>query len=376
MRFYRTLALGAAITLAGCGEQSVEHAGVVYEKTDFSNIAAWSSTNVAGIHASFLNGCKSLIEKKPSQNVGSNAIFGTYADWHRVCQRAEDLEEEDIKSFFEQYFTPYKIISPQEGLFTGYYTPELEGRLEPDESFSTPLRAKPADMVEADLGSFVSTLAGQRIVGKVERGRLTPYPTRAEIETRETDPTEVVVWVKDPIEKFFLQIQGSGRVKLADERAVSVVFSASNGRPYTAIGKTLLEQGVFTKPEDISMGSIKNWLIKNPDKQNEIFETNQRYIFFRLSDALPRGSLGQQLTPYKSLAVDPTFVPLGAPVIVNTYLSKSGEPFNKVMIAEDVGSAIIGANRGDIYFGIGKTAEDIAGPQKAAGNMVVLLPKL
>src|SRR6185295_10813052 len=231
-----------------------------------------------------------------------------------------------------------------------------------------------------DLGRFRADLKGKRIAGKVEDGALVPYFDRKAIDEGALAGRGLeLVWVDDPVDAFFLEIQGSGRIVLPDGEQIRVGYAGQNGYVYSAIGRELLKRGVLTK-EQLSMQSIREWLEANPDEGRDVMRTNASYVFFReLSEEGPVGSLGVVLTPERSLAVDPLFVPLGVPVWIDTTIPAGApggaRPLQRLLVAQDTGGAINGPVRGDVFWGPGDEAAATAGSMRQPGRLWLLLPK-
>lgn len=273
-------------------------------------------------------------------------------DWRALCRFADATE--DAKSFFELLFRPVMITDGADGLFTGYFEPELNGAPEPTERFRYPVYAMPPEAQE-----------------------IRPWMTRREILTSgvmEGRGLEIA-WVDDAVELFFLQVQGSGRIRFPDGRTIRVGYGGFNGHPYRSIGKELVRRGVY-EAHQVSAEVIRNWVRRNPLIGEELLYHNDSYVFFRKvsevpADKGPLGAMNRSITPMRSIAVDPAFTPLGAPV----WIEKGGEEaMHRLMIAQDTGSAIKGAQRADIFFGTGDEAGREAGRIKDPGRMVVLLP--
>lgn len=280
------------------------------------------------------------------------------------------------RAFFEAQFIPYAVkgSSGDQGLFTGYYLPELTGSLTRESVSQTPLYKRPADLVSADLGLFKPELKGQKIAGKVINNKFIPYDDRAVIAKNGLFArAEPLAWIDEPTDAFFLEIQGSGRVKLRDGTFLYVGYDGANGRPYAAIGRLLADKGEIERP--VTMPAIRDKLAREPWRAQEIMNWNSSYVFFR---ALPNqsvlGAQGVALTPARSLAVDTRFLPLGAPVWIDTQDSK-GVALRRLMVAQDTGGAIKGAVRGDFFWGAGQEAADQAGSMQSRGCYYVLLPK-
>ncbi len=215
-----------------------------------------------------------------------------------------------------------------------------------------------------------------RLRGKLQGNKVVPYFTRTEIENG-TFRGKPIAWAEDAVELFFLQIQGSGRIELPDGSHLRVGYADQNGHPYKSIGKILVDRGEL-KLEQASMQGIKAWGAANPDKLPELLNSNPSYVFFReLPNGLsgPLGALGVPLTAGRSIAVDPKYIPLGAPVFLSTTYPNSGQPLNRLMLAQDTGGAIRGAVRADFFWGFGNEAGELAGRMKQKGRLWVLLPK-
>lgn len=272
-------------------------------------------------------------------------------DWAPLCALA--AARPDARQFFELFFRPVMIEDGTPGLFTGYYEPELDGSPVRTDRYRFPLYRRPPEMGNG------------------------PWLTRAQIE--ESGVLEgrglELAWLSDPVEKFFLQVQGSGRIRFPDGRGIRVGYGGKNGHPYRSIGQELIRRGLF-QPHQVSAGAIRRWVGQNPDAGRQLLQTNPSYVFFREVSAVPsdRGPLGamnRSITAGRTIAVDPAFVPLGAPV----WIEKAGaNPIRRLMVAQDTGSAIKGAQRADIFYGTGDEAGRAAGSVRDPGRMVVLLP--
>lgn len=347
--------------LAGCATQAPPPAvpqqpdSVRLTRVSFADLPGFVESEAA--LAAFRKSCAVLAGKPDS---AAMAYAGTAADWRAVCAAP------DTPDFFERNFTPYAIAG--EALFTGYYEPQIAASRTRHGPYQTPIYGLPSDLVRADLGAFIPKLKGEHISGKVDGNRLVPYADRAAIDARGA-PAPVLFWAADPIAFFFLQIQGSGRLVLDDGGRTRIAYAGENGRPYTAIGRTLIAQGAL-KREDVSLQSIRAWLLAHPGKARAVMQTNPSYVFFREDEA--RGAGGTALTPLGSIAVDLRLHPLGVPFFV---AADGPDPVHAVLVAQDTGGAIRGPARADIFFGAGDEAEQRAGAMKAPGHLYVLLPK-
>jgi len=318
----------------------------------------------------FALGCERLIARK----------VGGWAAPCRALAADPPADARAARQFFRRWFRPHAVADAAagpDGLFTGYYEPTLRGALSPDARYRIPLFARPDDLVTADLGRFDPALKGRRIAGRVVGGALAPYPARAAIDRGALGSrAQPLVWVDDAVDAFFLHIQGSGRVTLADGSVMRVGFAATNGRPYSSIGRVLITRGALA-PDGVSMQSIRDWLGAHPADAAGVMAENARYVFFRRLDGPgPVGALGVPLTAGRSLAVDPGAIPLGAPVwLQTTDPLNSAEKLRRLMVAQDTGGAIKGVVRGDIFFGAGPRAARRAGAMKRPGKYFVLLPR-
>jgi len=314
--------------------------------------------------------------------MGGAGYAGAVSDWSAVCAAARKPTQNasEARAFFERWFDPISIGAgyAKDGLFTGYYEPQLNVSRIKHDAYQSPLYAVPDDLVSVDLGAFRPKLRGEHIAGRVENNRLVPYASRADIDAKGLSRARILFYADDPVTAFFLHIQGSGRVRFEDGTLERVSYAGQNGLPYTAIGRTLKSRGALSE-ENISLQSIRAWLRANPAAAREVMETNASYVFFTeeaIVDASlgARGAEGVPLTPGASLAVDPRLHTFGVPYYLSTTLP-DGRPLRVLTIAQDSGGAIKGAVRGDIFFGFGSTAEALAGRMKQQGRLYVLLPK-
>jgi membrane-bound lytic murein transglycosylase A len=275
-------------------------------------------------------------------------------DWRALCALAREVRgAAGARSFFEAFFRPVLIEDGSPALFTGYYEPELDGSRRRGGRFRHPLYSLPPEAPQGE-----------------------PWLTRDEIEAGALAGRGLeIAWVDDPVEAFFLQIQGSGRVRLAEGGVLRLGYAGSNGHPYSSVGQALVARGAL-EPHQLSMDRIKAWVAANPQDGAALLRTNASFVFFRELPDLPavRGPLGamnRSIVALRSLAVDPRVVPLGAPVWIET---EGAEPLRRLMVAQDTGSAIKGAQRADIFFGTGAQAGQRAGQVRDEGRLIVLLP--
>ena len=348
------------------------------EPARFSDLPGWRQDHVAHALTAFSRSCDAFAKRDAGAAIGPAALHLIAGDWWTPCAAAARLGNDDdaARAFFEQYFTPYLAGNngAAEGLFTGYYEPLLHGALERGGPYQTPILQRPPDLVSVDLGRFRPAWHGEHIAGRVVNGALIPYPARAAIERGALDDMNLaLLWVDNPIDAFFMQIQGSGRVELPDGSMIGLGYVGQNGQTYVPIGRVLIARGALT-PETTSLQSIRAWIEAHPNEGAALMDENPSYVFFRrIEGDGPVGGEGVVLTPRRSLAVDPNFIPLGAPL----YLAASGGAINleRLMVAQDVGGAISGPVRGDVYWGFGPDAEAKAGAMRARGNYYLLLPK-
>lgn len=363
---------------------------LVLVQSDYDRLPGWKEDPLDGVAGAFGRSCKIFRAQKPDRPVGPQGRFGQARDWVSVCDRLAalppDVSASQLQIFFEQNFVPLALRNHQQetGKFTGYYEPELRGSLQRQGAYQTALLAAPGDLVSVNLGEFNPKWRGQRIAGRVRGGRLQPLQARAEIAAGALDAEKLqLLYVDDPVDAFFLHIQGSGRVRLDDGRVIRMGYAGQNGHPYVAIGKTLVERGVLTR-ENVSMQSIRAWLAAHPAERDAIMAENPSYVFFRILEGGdpelgPPGAQNVPLTPGRSLAVDADFMALGLPLWLDATApsGKNGElqPFRRLMVAQDTGGAIRGPVRGDVFWGFGEQAGATAGRMNAEGRLYVLLPR-
>ena len=275
-----------------------------------------------------------------------------HGDWPSLCNLAREYPRENARSFFELFFRPVLIGGDRAALFTGYFEPELNGSRVATSRYRYPIYRTPPDVVE-------------------------PWHTRAEIEEGDLLAGRglEIAWIDDPVEVFFLQIQGSGRVRLTDGSMIRVGYGGRNGHEYRSIGQELVRRGIYD-PHQVSAQVIQSWVRRNPEEGQALLWHNPSYVFFRevsIADPAdgPLGAMNRSITTLRTIAVDPDFTPLGAPV----WIEKGGaDPLNRLMIAQDTGSAIQGAQRADVFYGTGDLAGLAAGRVRDRGRMIVLLP--
>ena len=309
--------------------------------------------------------------------------------WRTSCKLAEERPQgEGARAFFLAHLRPYRVAAADgvvQGLATGYYEPLLRGSRQRQPPYRYPIYAVPPDLLIVDLGETHPELKNLRLRGRLDGRRVIPYYPRADIERGlPTLAGRELLWVDDPVDLFFLQIQGSGRVRLPDGVTVRIGYADQNGQPYKSIGRYLVQQGEL-KLEQASMQGIKAWGAAHPEKLEDLLNYNPSYVFFRelpapaganQADELgPIGALGVPLTPERSIAVDRRYIPLGAPVYLATTWPGSDKPLERLVVAQDTGGAIRGAVRADFFWGFGAAAGAQAGRMRQNLRMWVLLPR-
>ena len=350
----------------------------------FGALGGWAGDDHRAAIGAMARSCAKFSRQPASRPVGPDARFGRMADWAPACAALPAAAGRGAaRRYFEANFRVFRLegAAGPRGLITGYYEPELRGSWRRGGKYQYPLYKKPGDLVSVDLGRFSGEWKGRHIAGRVRGSRLEPYDERRRINDGSLAGRGLeLLWLDDPVDAFFLHVQGSGRVRMTDGTLARVGFAGRNGHAYTAIGRVLVRQGEL--PADgVSLQSIRRWLAANPSRARGIMDANRSYIFFRLIRGMtegdgPIGAQGVALTPGRSLAVDRGKLPLGAPVWLETRdpLDRS-RPIRRLMIAQDTGGAIRGAVRGDFFWGAGARAEAAAGEMQEPGTFHILLPR-
>ena len=336
----------------------------------WNDLPDWGADSLAPALTALLQSCTALASQPP---------------WQAACSAAAQLPgnagKRRLRNYFETWFAPYQVINGDgtaSGMITGYYEPLLNGSRHRSKRYRYPLYAAPDDLLTIDLTSVYPDLKGKRLRGRLQGNRVLPYYSRAELETIDAPiKGRELVWVDDPIDAFFLQIQGSGQVNLDTGETMRVGYADQNGHPFRSVGRYLIQSGEL-RLEQTSMQGIKAWARRHPDKLDAFLNVNPSYVFFRelpLNLPGPLGTLGVPLTPERSIAVDQRVIPLGVPVYLATTRPNSAEPLNRLMAAQDTGGAINGGVRADFFWGFGDAAGRLAGVMKQSGRMWVLFPK-
>jgi len=370
----RTLAVAAVLMLAACASSTPAPARprpappapppgpatLNLVPIGFGSLPGWAEDNHAGALAALLRSCPK-ITRRDAATVGIYAQFGTVADWQQICAAGyiTTLDDRSARRFFEDWFIPYRAHNgiSEQGLFTGYYEPLLHGSWVRTARHQVPIYQPPP-------GATSNT------------GRLT-LPSRAQIEDGALAGRGLeLLWIDDPIDAFFLHIQGSGQVQMPDGSIVRIGYAGKNGHAYYAIGGELIRRGEIAQ-EQMSMQAIRTWLLGHPQQAPALMRMNGSYVFFRLIDGEgPIGAQGVALTPGRSVAVDPSFVPYGVPVwLETTDPLLGGTPLRRLVVAQDTGGAIKGPIRGDLFWGSDETAAAGAGLMKQDGRWFLLLPR-
>nr|WP_302675651.1 murein transglycosylase A [Sphingomonas faeni] len=312
--------------------------------------------------SAFVTSCPSLMRRTDT----SGLTRGT--DWQPACAAAASVPRGGARAFFTQWFETVQV-GDGKAFATGYYEPEIAGSLERRDGYA-PIYGRPNDLIDVDLGAFSTSLKGKKIRGRVDRSNLVPYYDRTAIEQGAlSGRAPILAWARDPVELFFLQIQGSGRLRLPDGEILRIGYATQNGRDYTGIGALMKSRGLL-QPGQTSMQGIVAWLHAHPTEGQAIMRENKSFVFFRELEGAPLGALGLPVTGQVSAAADVKFVPLGAPV----FLSLDRQDASGLWVAQDTGGAIKGSNRFDTFWGAGPAAESTAGGMAGRGTAFLLLP--
>lgn len=335
----------------------------------WDELPGWRKDNPLDALLAFRRGCQALKWRR---------------GWEDACSAGAEIDLADplaVQDYFETWFLPWVLQQEdgrEEGLLTGYYVPDLQASRTRSAVYRYPIYGVPDDLLIVDLREVYPELGDYRLRGRLDGRRVIPYYERAEIDAGLADVADKeLFWVADPVELFFLHIQGSGRMRLADGESIMVNYAEQNGHPYRSIGKLLLERGAMTRAQ-MSMQNIRAWARDNPDQVDQLLAENPSYVFFRelpVETQSPPGAMGIPLTPERSLAVDRRFVPLGAPVFLETTWPGGDLPLRRLMVAQDTGGAIKGRVRADFFWGMGTEAESFAGRMKQPVRLWVLLPR-
>lgn len=383
-RRYRLVVAGASIAAAGIIATALlaRMTEPNFVPIPFEQVPGWSGDDHRAALGALRRSCQAILKRR---RTGDDPIReGLSAACRGAARLASQPSRAEARAFFERYFSAHKVEGGEPGLLTGYYEPELHGARTRDERYRIPVLRRPPGYVSLIDDAMRGALNGKLTSAQETKDGLKPWPDRKSIEQGALDAMGLeILFLEDPVETFFMHIQGSGRVRLRDGSTVRLSYAGKNGHPYTAIGKDLIERGAIRR-EQMSAQAIKQWLKDNPKAGRELMWTNKSYIFFREIAGMgeadgPIGAQGVNLTEQRSLAVDAAYYRLGTPIFVvadDLRTPKApGSGFRRLMIAQDVGSAIKGVQRGDIFWGSGAQAGEIAGHTKHRGTFYVLLPR-
>ncbi|BCA96294.1 membrane-bound lytic murein transglycosylase A [Legionella antarctica] len=357
-----------------------------FRQVSFNQLPGWERAELKKSLLTFQASCRAFIKQNPERVVGTDKIDLQVKDWQPACRVALDTNpviEKSAKQFFQKWFAPVEFYDnkPVKGLFTGYYMPLIKGSYTKSAEFNVPIYEKPSNLVNVDLGSFIPDLKNRKIVGRISENKLLPFYTREQINKGAIKNTaRALVWINSPVDRLFLEIQGSGIIEFEDGKRIYVGYDAQNGAPYTPIAGVLIKKGVMTK-HNASMQGIKSYFKAHPQEMDEVINQNKSFVFFRrLNLDAAFGSQGVALTPGYSLAIDREWVPMGAPLWLSTTRPDSknpgtNKPMQRLMVAQDTGGAIRGKVRGDVFWGGGDKATLIAGHMKNEGRYWLLLPR-
>ena len=351
----RIFALSILLLLSACIGGVKDHFEA--RPLNFSDLAGWEQENYLQAIEVFKNSCP-ILAKKPHKETSGSGIKIDGNTWNSLCNDAKNANTEaEAKNFFERRFVPYRIANngKEKGLFTGYYEPVLYGSLKKKGDFKYPIYSTPPELAKNK-----------------------PYFSYAEIDSGKLAGRGLeIVWVDDPVMLFFMQIQGSGRVKLASGGELRLGYGDQNGQAYVSLGKIMGDEGYLPK-DGVNFFTIREWLYKHPSQAANLMERNPSYVFFKKIDK-PEvvGAIGAPLTAKRSIAVDNAYIPYGLPVYMETEIptGHSAKPFQHIMVAQDTGGAIKSPVRADIFFGAGDEAEFLAGYMKGHGVYNLLVPK-
>ncbi len=379
--------LALLLAFAGCSANEPDR--LTLTPVPFGTAPGWSVGRQAAMIPALLRNCATLARMPQDQSLGGEgeaaALGGTAGQWSDACRAARRQRlrtDARARDFFEENFRLYQVANNfrPAPLFTGYFEPVLTGDISPTPDAATPLLATPSDLVQQTVASDVPGTPPRRVFGRKVGRRLEPYYSRTLIEDGALDgKAAALAWLSDPVALFFLQIQGSGRVILPDGTMLRVGYAAQNGQPFVDIGRLLIRRGDLT-PRQATMQDVRQWLYEHPDDSRAVMDANPSYVFFRTVTGLrpdegPIGALGLPLSPLRSAAVDPRFIPLGAPLWIDTRDPVAGTKLQRLVLAQDTGGAIRGPARADLFFGWGDEAERRAGGMWGRGAEYILLPR-
>jgi len=326
-------------------------------KSTFNNLPNFNNEDYLDVLNGFINNCKTSKAKK---------LYG------ELCKNSENIT--DAKYFLMSNFIPYMISTKEtkrEGLLTGYYEAQLNASLKKSSKYNYPIYETPKDLIVVDLSSIYPELKRLRLRGRLVDQKIVPYDTRSQSKKNKVN-ANIICYCDSKVEKFFLEIQGSGKVKLENNTTIYIGYDNQNGHKYRAIGRYLVKIGAL-KLENVSLQSIKQWLQKNPSRVDEVLNYNKSLVYFKQRTQGATGALGLELTSKRSIAIDRKYIPLGSMVYMNAKIKN--KDFSRVVFAQDTGGAIKGAIRADLFLGSGDNALEVAGSLKSTLKLWILLPK-
>ncbi|HET9862547.1 MAG TPA: MltA domain-containing protein [Steroidobacteraceae bacterium] len=376
MALARFLILAMVFALAACVSSRPKPAAapaVHFEAAKWSKLPGWRADDSLAAWPAIVGSCHALASRAP---------------WQEFCAAVMATSPVDaafVRGFLERQLTPYRIERvtgrkrERKGLVTGYYEPLLHGARERSEVYATPLYRRPDDLLIVDLASVIPELKGKRVRGRLEGNKVVPYYPRAALREAPGLAGHEIVWIDDALDAFMLEVQGSGRVQLTSGETIRLQYADQNGQPYRSIGRYLADQGAMSI-DQVNMAAIRGWLAANPQRLDEVLDSNPSVVFFSeapLEDPSigPKGAQGVPLTAGRSIAIDPKFLPLGAPMFLATTQPGSDLPLRRLVVAQDTGGAIRGPVRADLFFGFGGEAGMQAGMMKNELEMWLLWPR-
>jgi membrane-bound lytic murein transglycosylase A len=374
---YRLAVCTAIALLAACvptrKETTAPAPTVRFEPVSWSTLPGWRADDALAAWPAIIASCSTLHTKPDWQSFCRSVIAATPGD------------SDFVRAFLEQQLQPYRVLRvtgrkrEKTGLVTGYYEPLLRGSRERSDEFATPLYRRPEDLLVVELAEVIPELKGKRVRGRVVGNKVVPYFSRAASREAPGLSGHEIVWIDNALDAFLLEVQGSGRVLLTTGETIRLQYEDQNGHPYRSIGKYLADQGAMPL-DQVNIPAIRAWLAANPQRLHEVLDSNPSVVFFReapLDDPKvgPKGAMSLPLTAGRSIAVDPKFLKLGAPMFLATTDPETKVPLHRLVVAQDTGGAIRGPVRADLYFGFGSEAGAKAGLMKNDGEMWLLWPK-
>ena len=352
---------------------------VFYNRVEYESLIGWNDDKLSEVLPLIKAACTKIVNRVKRKSTQNN--FLSYSDeWKSACYNMINLNSNSddlVKEELVKNFIPYSVVNGKnsKGIFTGYYEVILDGSMKKSANYDVPLYSLPNDIIKIDNRAFKLPRSAPKIIGQVVQNELIPYDNRKKIEENSnfSERAKILVWVKSSIDAHLLHIQGSGIIKFKDGSYRRIGYAGNNGRKFKGIGSILINAGVI-KSNQGSMPEIVKWLKNNPKKASTFMAENPRFIFFRwIKGAGPIGAFGIPLVAKRSLAIDPKFIPYGAPIWLETS-GPDNENINRLVVALDTGAAIKGAIRGDFFWGKGESAFAKAGRMKSKGKYYILLP--